>query len=107
MGSWAPQHSFVTKAIVRRFVSMKTIIKNLQKYWSRHYSSGILEEYYDRKKKRIVVRLKDFMLPPIACTYFEGYCLGALTSFKKFKDITVKETRCANRGDEYHEFLIK
>jgi hypothetical protein len=106
MGSWAPKHSFVTKIMLRYFASPNKIVKKLPAYWKRHYSAGSLEGELHEDERRLIVRLKNFDLPPVGCKYFEGYCLGAFSMITKFKNAKIEETKCVNKGDDYHEFLV-
>jgi len=108
MGFAAPKHSFIVKTILRYFISIEKTFSESAKYWEKHYSVGKLwAPDIDLKNKRLVIRLKDFKIHPILCTYYFGYFKAIAGLVVKSEGMTIEETKCAFKGDPYHEFVIK
>lgn len=107
MGYAAPKHSFIVRALLRYFVSLKKTFTESSKYWKEHYSVGELEApEINIEKKHLVLRLKNFKIHPILCDYFKGYFKTVALLAVKTQKMNIKETKCAFRGDAYHEFVI-
>lgn len=108
LGNAAPKFSFIVKMLIKIFSSIEKVFNEGPKYWQRHYTKGVLENYrIDLKKKYVILRLKDFKIHPILCPLFAGYFLGIAQYSIESKEITIKETKCSFKGDPYHEYLIK
>lgn len=99
--------SFFEKILLKYFVSLKLLSKTVTERWSRHYSVGHLESAeVNEKERRIVLRLKDFSAHPVFCQLLCGYFQSAACFVVASNVITCQETKCAFKGDTYHEFLI-
>ena len=107
MGRNAPKYSIITKLMVRYFTSPGAIQKRLGTYWHKHYSVGSLEGEFINDRSGILY-LKDFDIHPILCTYLQGYfaCVLSMIAGESGK-LSLEETKCMHRGDEYHEFVLK
>ncbi|MBU1292354.1 hypothetical protein KKH07_02685 [Patescibacteria group bacterium] len=107
MGEVAPKHSFIVKTILRYFISLEKTFAETAKYWEKHYSIGKLEApEIDIKKHHLVLRLSDFKSHPILCIYYRGYFKSLTSLIIRASQINIQETKCVNKGDQYHEFVI-
>jgi predicted hydrocarbon binding protein len=98
--------SMLIRAFMRYFVSMDMAARQAQRMWDEHYKFGNLEiAEHDKKKRRAVVRIKNFRTHPFLCYVFKGYTAGILGMIIG-KDPACKETKCVHKGDEYHEFVL-
>lgn len=105
MGFNAPKYSLIVKLLMKWFTSPRTAFDHAPEYWLRHYDVGTLElDELDEQKCYAVYRIKDFTVPPLYCTYLEGYFKSLFVFTFPGKNITIQETLCASRGDPYHEF---
>jgi hypothetical protein len=108
MGRIAPKLSFIVKTLMRTFSSVERSFKETTDYWEKHYSVGRLTpSEIDMKKKHAFFNLKNFKVHPILCLYLMGYFYTIAEFILKSKKITIQETKCPFRGDNYHEFSTK
>lgn len=108
MGFEVPRSSSIIKLYMKFFaMDKKVFFKNALKLWDSLITVGEFETVLDEENKGAVSSLKNFNIHPILCTYL----LGIISSFHKIatgaKEVTIKETKCSFRGDEFHEFLTK
>lgn len=107
MGRSAPKYSIITKLLLRYFARPRAIENKLGTYWRKHYSVGSLEGRITSQLSGIV-HLKDFQTHPILCTYLKGYFISLLGMIVGVSEqLSIEETKCMHRGDEYHEFVFK
>ncbi len=108
MGRSAPKYSLITKLILKYFASLKKVAEKAPMYWRKHWSTGSLDpgEVHE-DEKYLILRLRDFKVHPILCTYLTGYYLGVGEMTMGGKNQTAKEVKCMHRGDEYHEFIVR
>lgn len=109
MGFLATKRSLIVKLFVRYFLSVKRVFyKEAPKLWSQHFTIGeLVPVELNEKKKYAILRLKNFNLHPLYCLYLGGYFCGILDLLIKTPQITFEEAKCAFKGDEYHEYLLK
>jgi hypothetical protein len=110
MGNESPKHSFISKMLMKYFLSAERSFIESPKYWVKHYNIGRLESVeFNEKEKYTILRLYEFEVHPILCTYFfeNGYFLRIAQYGIKSDKIFSKETKCIFRGDPYHECLIR
>lgn len=110
MGRKAPKNSFVTKIVLKYFVSIKKTLQEGIKYFSKHYYPGYFEPVeYNQKEKYVRYRLKNFKAHPIICTYFLGYFETVGMLGNSGRPTKVKEVKCPfkNKKDTYHEFITE
>lgn len=108
MGRTAPKLSFIVKTLMRTFSSVERSFKETTNYWKKHYSVGRLAPFgIDMKKKHAFFHIKDFKVHPILCLYLMGYFYTIAGFILKSRKITLQETKCPFRGDDYHEFSVK
>lgn len=109
MGIFATKVSLIIKLFVKYFFSAeKVFFKEAPRMWRKHWNIGELEPVeFNQEKKYGIIRLKNFNIHSIYCSYFKGYLSGVLQMLVKASQITCEETKCSFQGDEYHEYLIK
>jgi len=106
MGNSAPKYSFVVKMLLRYFLSLRRSLEEVPTYWAKHYTAGEMEFVeLDEKKKYYIIRLKNFKIHPIWCTYLTGYYRRFTQYVIKSEKVTIEETKCMFKGDPYHEFI--
>ncbi len=108
MGRFAPRASFFIKTIMQYIVSIDALFKSADDYWKKQQSFGsIVPVEINKEENYAIVRIEDFKTHPLICIYHKGYFTGVVSLSVKSQNLTVEETKCAHRGDEYDEFLIK
>jgi len=108
MGNSAPKYSFISKIVMRYFLSLEKIIKEIPNYWKSHFDFGELESYkFNEKEKYLILHEKGYKFHPLLCIYHSGYFLRIAQFAIKSKEITTEETKCMFKGDPYHEYIIK
>jgi hypothetical protein len=81
--------------------------KEIPRHWQRHFTIGFMDPCELHEDERfLIVRLKDFNAHAIFCTYLSGYIVGMIELIGNYSNITVQESKCQLRGDEYHEFRV-
>ncbi|MDO8424699.1 MAG: hypothetical protein Q7S70_02045 [bacterium] len=104
MGSAAPKVSLVIKLFMQYFLSLKLIFKQIPRMWHKHYTVGdLVPVELDEEKRIIILRVRNFNLHPVFCSYICGYFSEIIKMVVK-KTSTCKERKCFFRGDEYHEY---
>jgi hypothetical protein len=93
--------------MLRYFISINNVLKEVPRYWEKHYTVGNMESEYQENNTYFILRLKDFEVDPIICSYLSGYYLGVTELVKNFKNLKVEELKCIHKGGDYHEFIIK
>jgi len=108
MGLVATKSSLIIKILAKFFFSLQRVFATeAPKIWKKHYTIGEIEPVeLNEEKKYAILRLKDFKVHKIMCTYLEGYFCGIGQLIIKTSKIESKETKCPFLGDEYHEFLL-
>lgn len=109
MGKSAPKYAFFfAKLATLPFVSLKEAVKTYPpRIWKGHYTIGEIQNIeFSAEKKYMVMRIKDFEIHPILCTFLAGYMVGLSSFVIKSKKIDIKETKCPFKGDICHEFII-
>ncbi len=108
LGHSASSNSFITRTLLRYFVSVNKTFKESAKYWQKYWQVGELDPYYlDVKKKYLILRLKKFKLHPDLCPYMKGHFLAFAEMILRNDNINIEETKCNFRGDSFHEFKIQ
>ena len=110
MGWMATKTSLIIKLFVRYFLSIERVFfKEAPKIWRKHWTVGeLIPVELNEEKKHAVLRLKNFNLHPLYCSaYLSGYFAGILQMLVKSSKIDCQEIKCALKGDEYHEYLLK
>jgi len=107
MGAFAPRVSFLVRMLIKYFISAQRSFKESPNYWKQHFDFGELEAHeFNEKEKRIVFRVKNYKTHPIMCIILAGYFLQMSKYVLKSQEVTIKETKCAFKGDSYHEYVV-
>jgi hypothetical protein len=107
MGRFHAKSSLIIRLFIKYFVSLKSISKKVSDMWKRYFTVGNFEIVeLDEEKKRAILKVTDFQLHPIHCQVFKG-SISTLVQMIVGSKVTMEETKCIYRGDEYHEFLLK
>jgi len=105
MGSKASRHSFITRLMLRYLVNMDSVAKNIQKYWNKNYSMGIIKAV--DKKGTFYICIKDCPVPHQVFPYMEGYFNSIVELVVgKGKNISMKEFRWKHITGDCLEFAI-
>lgn len=107
--------SYIVKFFMNHFASPEKIFKiAVPRLWKRYFSAGSLEpcNFYNIEKKggggQGILRIKNLKVHPFYCFYLRHFFIGiAKLTDPRFKEVSIKETKCMFRGDDYHEYLLK
>ena len=72
-GRWGAKIGFLTKLMIKYFVSKEMIAKSANKYWRKYYTSGRLDFKLNKKENSGIATIRDFTTCPAHCRYLEGY----------------------------------
>lgn len=108
LGRFNARVSLIAKTMMRYFVSIERVAKEVGNYWRKYRTVGNLEaEKIDVKGKEIVLVLKDFTGHPTYCRFLEGYFFQiASYVVPKEGNLEVKEIECIFGGGREHKFKI-
>jgi len=109
MGYFRGKSSWFIRFYMSHLASFDELKKGAPKMWKMFHTAGDIEVVEADKKKRIVImRLKNYRCHPIHCQVLIGIYSALIQLVLKGKDEMVGEERkCIYRGDEYHEFSLK
>lgn len=108
LGQSVPKFSFILKILIKRFISTEKFLEKASEYWKRQVDVGRLEiGEYNKEKKHVILRLKEYNFHPIMCIYYAGIFFGIIQNAIQSPKITIEESKCFFRGDSFHEFIIK
>jgi hypothetical protein len=108
MGQWAAKISFLARIMMRYFVSIERVAKEVGKYWRKAHSAGFLEvEEINKKEHFMIVALKDFnTITRAHCLYLEGYFWQIASYILPKENLKSKEIECPFQGGKIHKFKI-
>ena len=109
LGDFKPRVSpFFIRLYIRYFVSVKEVIKRMDKFWKKHFTiGGLTLVEVDEKKKYLIFRCENFDFHPIWCHILKGYSARVVKMVVKKEKVSCEEVKCIYRGDRYHEYLLK
>lgn len=108
MANFASKVSFLTKMMVKYFLSAERSFKESPRYWKHNFDIGELEaSEFNREKKYMTFRVKGYKVHPIMCIIFAGYFLRIAQFVLKSDRVSIKESKCMHNNNPYHEFTIK
>jgi predicted hydrocarbon binding protein len=108
MGRFASRQSFVLKTLLKYFVSLERTFQESVRFWLKYWDAGEMIPYkIDEKEKYLIIQLKNFKIHPDLCLYFTGHFESIANLILKSEKISVKETKCQFRGNDFHEFEIR
>ena len=106
MGRFEAKSSLIIRLFMRYFVSIDRVIKEVPKMWRKNYTVGDLSIVdFNKEERHISIRLENFLLTPIVCENLKGF-FSSVLQMVIGKAVTYEETKCAHKGDKYHEFLL-
>ncbi len=105
-GKWGAKVSFITKIMMRYFLSIEEIFAEINNYWRKYYTIGNLEpKEINLKEKYLVFELKNFpILFPEHCRYWEGYFWQVASYVLPKEKLKLTETECTFKGGKTHQF---
>ena len=107
MGYDAPAVSFIVRLFSRFITTPDSLIKNANTVWQKHFSIGYIKVLdYKKNKKYIKIGLYDFKVNNFYCLFLKGYFARILELSLSNKKVKVKETKCAFKKNDYHEFVL-
>jgi predicted hydrocarbon binding protein len=106
--AYHPKTSLIINLFAKYIYSVPKVMKKAQEMWSKYWTVGKFKfiEFND-KKRYAIVRIEDFDLDSIFCRCEEGYFASVTQIILGEKNVTCHETKCAFKGEKYHEFTIK
>ncbi|MGB3988498.1 MAG: hypothetical protein WBK67_02270 [Minisyncoccales bacterium] len=107
MGFLAPKTSMAIRLFTRYFLSIEKVFEKVAMIWSRHYTSGTLEPLeINHSENYLKLKLKDFNVHPVFCTYLSGYFkkIGEMATKDK---VTIEEIECFFKEGKDHIFEIR
>lgn len=108
MANFAAKVSLLIKIMVKYFLSAERSFRQSPRYWRQNYDFGELEAHeFNKEKKYMVFRIRDYKIHPIMCVICAGYFLRVAQFVLKSNIVTVKETKCMFKGADFHEYMIK
>jgi len=108
MGYSVPKYSFISKIFINYFLSLKRFIREVPKYWGKHFDFGGLEvSELNEEKNYLILQEKGYKFHPVLCVYHAGYYLRIAKFVIKGGKSSIEETKCVFKGDPYHEYIIK
>jgi hypothetical protein len=105
-GKFNLKNSFILKTFLKYFVSPQSIPRLIPNFWKKEYDFGSIESVQSEIDNQTIVRVRDYDLHPLNCLAFVGVGEEAFKYVLRGKKISVKETKCIHRGDDYHEYIV-
>ncbi len=108
LGEYTVKTSFIFKtSAINYLISIDTMLKAVPYLWNKHFDFGkMVSHEINKEESFLILRLYDFDFHPVYCNYLKGYLFTAGRLCLTKKEISIKETRCIHRGDEFHEFKV-
>lgn len=73
-GSWEAKTHFLTRLMIKYFVSIEVLAKKVDRYWEKYYTVGELEtREINRKERYLFLLLKNYKTLPSHLHFLEGY----------------------------------
>lgn len=108
IGEVASKTSLIMKFFMQYFLSLKKTFSLAPQIWKKYYSVGDLRPIELNEEKRfMILRLENFNVHPILCSYLEGFLTTLLKMIVKSPNCHCEEEKCFFRGGENHEYLFK
>jgi len=107
MGDTAPKFSFIVKVFMKFSDLNDVALDSIPGYWRMHYSIGDMRiGEINENEGYVTLRLENFCIHPVLCSYFEGYLRRLLQFGFSDKQLECSETKCLHKGDTHHEYRI-
>ncbi len=108
LGRFSFKTSFLTKSIIRYFVSLKMAINGASRLWDTYYDFGELKiTRFSEEEKIIIIRKDGYKTHPTICLQHKGYFLAGIELVLDKKNVTIEEVKCTHKGDDYDEYVLK
>jgi len=107
MGSISSRSSLLMRLFIKYFFSLEKVVEEFPKMHRKYMTVGdakVVEG--DLEKKYVIIRIENLKLHPLHCETSKGSFLSGVKMLIK-GEVTIEETKCVHRGDEYHEYLLK
>jgi hypothetical protein len=108
MGRFGARVALITKIMMRYFVSLERIGKEVGKYWRKYHTLGDLKtEKIDEKERIVILSLENFEHGFSShCRYLEGYMWQIVSYIVPKENLKVTEVECQFEGGKRHLFKI-
>jgi len=107
LGAFEPKTSIIVRLFLKYFASLQKVKEEAPKIWKKHYTVGEVKvTELNEEEKYGKIRLESFPGHPIYCSIFKGY-FSSMLQLIVGREVECEETKCMQRGDEYHEFVLK
>lgn len=109
LGRNLPKIAFIVRVLMKYFLTLKRGYEEAPNFWKKHYDFGIMENVeFNQEERFLILRIKDFNLHPLYCTFLEGY-LETIVKYSVISEkVWVEEVKCSFRQEaSFHEFKIK
>jgi len=104
--SFATKTSMIIRLYLKFFYSIEKMVEMAPKLWKDYFTVGSLKvTEYDKQRKRVVLRVEDFVLHSIYCRCLEGFFGGIVKMVVGAKSVNCKETICSV-SENCHEFVV-
>ncbi len=105
-GKLGAKISYITRVMMRYFVSLERIFQEVGNYWRKYYTVGHLKPVeLSLKERYFILELEDF---PIVCSehcrYWEGYFWQITSHVLPKENLKLWETGCPLKGAKVHRF---
>ncbi len=106
MGRYNAETNPLQRFLLRHMTSIGRAGNLVSDGWRKYFTAGELENpEYSMEKKYSILRLYGFPARKSFCSLLRGY-FSAVCEIIVGKKVTCEETKCTNRGDDYHEFKL-
>ncbi len=107
MGKEEPKNSLIVKLLMKYLVSMEKTFEKAPDFWRKFYDFGYLESVeFNENKKYFILRLHKYDIDPVMCKYLAGFFHTMVSFALREGAVSVEETKCIHKTDEYHEYVI-
>lgn len=103
---FAARVSMVIRLYLKFFYSIEKMTKIAPKMWNEYFTVGSLKvTEYDKKEKRVVLRIEDFELHSVYCRCLEGFLGNIVKMVVGVKEVNCKEQKCS-ASENCHELVV-
>lgn len=108
MGNNSPKYSLIINLLMKYFLSARKTFESAPKYWEKYYDFGYLKVVdFSEDKKIVVIRTIGYKTHPLICIFHKGFFMRVAQYVIKSEKLTIEETKCVFKGDDYNEYKIK
>jgi len=102
---WEAKVHFLTQLMMKYFVSMERLAKEVGKHWRKYYSQGeLITEKASRKERVVILALRNFKTLPVHCRFLEGFFYQIASYVVPRENLEVKEIESKEKNT--HRFKI-